>query len=117
MKIVYIAGKISDKNIGEQMGHRERAKRIAAKLAIVGIPFFCPHTHTADFGFLQTNKFWYDLDFEFLKICDSILLLDNWKDSAGSIAEYEYSKKHKKKIFYSLEEVIKYYKKYEKKSK
>ena len=47
-------------------------------------------------------------------------MLDNWKDSSGSIAEYEYAIKNKIKIFYSLEEIIKYYKhnkKYEKKNK
>ncbi len=110
-RIVYIAGKIADTSIDKRKINLLKAKVIAAILVAKGIDFFCAHTHSSDVEFLQPSEYWYELDLKFLDVCDVILFLEGWETSKGCQLEKEYAERKNKKIFYSLEELLRYYKK------
>jgi len=106
--MVYIAGPISANTIEEKYTNIDKGKKVAELLAEKGINFFCPHTHSADFGHLAPVGFWYEQDLKFLAICNLFLLLPGWEDSAGCKVEKDFAKKNGKIIFYSLKKLLDY---------
>jgi len=106
--LVYIAGPISAPTLEEKYTNIDKGKKVAELLAEKGINFFCPHTHSADFGHLAPVGFWYEQDLKFLAICDLFLLLPGWEDSKGCLVEKEFAVLNNKKIFYSIDDLLNY---------
>ena len=104
--MIYIAGPISAPTLEEKYTNIDKGKKVAELLTEKGVNFFCPHTHSADFGHLQSKEFWYKQDLKFLIICDLFLLLPGWEDSAGCKIEKKFAEKNGKIIFYSLKELL-----------
>jgi len=85
MKIVFISGPLTT---GGDGSHEYKAKNIqtaekyAVALANAGIGFFCAHSHTSfhhEKGSTAPEKFYYNLDFKFLKeIADAVLAIPGW---------------------------------------
>ena len=82
----------------------KEAERYAIALANRGIFFFCPHIHTAHFGYKAKNKdgenYYKALDFVYLRMCKGILMMPRFKESSGAGDELEWSERNGLKIFY-----------------
>jgi len=104
MKLVYIAGPYRGKTISDVIQNIRNAEKIAIKYWKMGYAVICPHKNTALFDGLCEDKVWMGGDIEILKRCDIIVLLSTWKNSTGTIAEYEESKKNNIEIIFDEEE-------------
>ena len=104
--MIYIAGPITAKTEEGKKINLLRGQIAASILASKGIEFFCPHTHSFELGYLNKNEFWYKMDMKFLSVCDKVLFLDGWKDSAGCMKEYDYAINNGKKMFFSIKELL-----------
>lgn len=84
-KKIYISGKITGCEPGEAEAHFEAAEQFLKKQypnAILVNPFFIQHNH---------NKSWENYmrtDLIAMLDCDTIYMLNNWKDSKGARIEY-----------------------------
>lgn len=85
---------------------------MAIKIWEAGFTPFCPHTNNAYFENVCkcTYRDYLEGDIEILKVCSCILMLDNWKESNGAISEHIEANLNDKPIFYSLNELIEFYK-------
>lgn len=114
MKYIYIAGPYTGKthdhlSYFEIDRNIQQAVEAAAQLALHGIPFFCPHQHSAHFEVIVPSvqpDFWYNLDVHFLEKCDAILLLPRWQESRGAQAEKLLAESRGMPVLYSVEEAI-----------
>ncbi len=104
---IYVAGKYSGPTRAEIDRNVEKADEAAREIARRGHTPFCPHKLTDYWendpvltfeDFLRIDKDW-------LRFCDAILILDNWKDSRGATQELEYARALGLKIFWSLGDV------------
>lgn len=120
MKIVFISGPLTtgwDRKDANFIGDRiKEAERYQIALINAGIGCFCAHTHTANHHLKEgraPEKFYYDMDMEFLKRADAVLAMHGWEDSDGAKKEIEWAKENNLKIFYpkspdDLDEIIKW---------
>lgn len=112
MRFVYIAGPYTsltrNRGLGADAYHDierniAKAREAAAWLANHGIGFFCPHLNSDHFEVITPDvpaDYWYEMDLQFLKACDAILLLPGWEDSKGSCAERDLAVERGMRLFY-----------------
>lgn len=105
--IVYISGKYS----GDIIANIDKARAMAIKVWEAGFTALTPHLNTIHF---ETDcqcsyEDYLDGDVELVKRSDCVLMLPEWEYSKGALIEHGEAKKLSKPIFYSLEELIKYY--------
>ena len=50
---------------------------------------------------------WYDIDMDWLRCCNSILMIGDWKRSKGATNELEEAKKLNFKVYYNISEIKK----------
>ena len=114
MPFIYVAGPYTGKT-HDHLSYFQidqnimRAVEAAAQLALSGVPFFCPHQHSAHFEVITpavAPTFWYDLDVHFMEACDAILLLPGWQESKGSLNEKKLAEERGIPVLYSVEEAI-----------
>jgi len=110
---VYIAGKYTDDTVFQVERHILAARKIAVECANRGIKFFCPHTHTAHFDTYSQNKSWqYYMDLctpILYNVCNSIVMVANWEDSAGAKYELAAARNIGHMSFLSSKEFFKWY--------
>jgi len=108
--VVYIAGKYADKTREAEDANTEKARRVAIKVWESGLFAFCPHTNTIGFhnDCMCTWENYLIGDLQFLRRCDAVLMLDNWRDSPGGQIEHKEAIYLKLPIFYSIEELLKW---------
>jgi hypothetical protein len=85
------------------------ASECARKLAHLKYGFFCPHLHSAHFEVIAPEvkpPFWYELDNHFLEACDALLMLPDWDQSKGAIAERELAINLGLPVFYDIQELV-----------
>ena len=66
------------------------------------VGFFCPHNHTANFEKLADadESYYYALDdVIYDSVCDGFILLPGWKDSKGSVRDFERARDRQKSLF------------------
>lgn len=87
--LIYVAGKYSgdvDANIAE-------ARKVAIALWEKGHAVICPQLNSAHME--KDCKVDYETymagDFNMISRCDALVMIDNWKDSAGAKREHEYA--------------------------
>ena len=91
VKIVYIAGKFRGPTPWDVEQNVRRAEEAALEVAKHGAMPLCPHANTRFFDGQCSDAFWLDGTLELLKRCDAIMLVSNWRDSAGARAEMEFA--------------------------
>ena len=90
-KTIYLSGKISgDENYKEKFAAKEK------ELTEQGYMVYNPAKHPNMFSWEQ----FMELDLLALKNCDSIYLLEDWKDSRGAKIEYEEAVRLGKEVIY-----------------
>lgn len=107
MKIVFISGPLTT---GSKSGGKKyieenvkEAEKYQLALVNAGIGCFCAHTHTYNHhakGSKAPEKFYYDMDMEFLKRSDAVLAIPGWEKSKGANREVEWAKSHGLPVFY-----------------
>lgn len=89
MKVAYVAGPYRAKTIYEITQNIERAKRLAVKLWKKGYAVICPHANSALMDGACDDAVFLDGGLELLRRSDFVVLLDGWKESAGTFKEVE----------------------------
>ncbi len=105
MKIVFISGPYFGDGKWDTIEKNIRnAEKYQIALISRGVGVFCAHNHTEHFdskGVDQPEKFYHDLDMEFLKrACDAVIAIPGWKNSRGALKEIKWAKENNVKIFY-----------------
>jgi len=72
-------------------------------------PFAPLHSHFFHLVYPRGYEDWLEWDFVYLETCDCVLRLDG--ESSGADREVEHAKMLGIPVFYSIEELVKYYKK------
>jgi hypothetical protein len=100
MKVVYISGPYSNKDIGKQRLNITKALVVAEKYWKLGYAVICPHTNSAWMDEVVPYEQFMEGDLEILKRCDIIVMMEQWNKSKGASKEREFAYKLKKKILY-----------------
>jgi hypothetical protein len=82
------------------------ARFMAARMANAGIPFFCPHLHSAHFEVITPDvpaEYWYELDMFFLEGASAVQLLKGWETSKGVAMELARARNLKIRYFLPLQ--------------
>ena len=91
-KIIFVSGAYTAKDDDGVMGNIAHAKWAAIQLWKEGWAVICPHMNTSHFEVYQIKYDDFIIgDFEFLRSCDAIYMLNNWKSSKGARMEYRYA--------------------------
>lgn len=110
MRIVYVSGAYSAPTIEETRNNIEFARSHAIDLWRLGLGVVCPHLNTM---FFEMHGIPYEQMMEFdlllLNRVDAIFMLPNWTQSKGAFREWDYANKLGIPIFYSIEEINKWF--------
>ena len=109
LKSVYISGPITAESIEYVLRNIMKARRVYWWLLKHGLAVYCPHTMSERTGIRHERGVTHDIvmpnDLYWVAKCDIILMLPDYEESMGCMAELRLAKKLKKKIYYSKEEL------------
>ena len=86
MTRVYISGAITGTT-----DYMERFSMAELKLLGLGYEVVNPSTILSHIPTTSTHDEYMHVSYALLDICDGIYMMDGWKDSKGSVMEYDYS--------------------------
>jgi len=113
--IIYICGKYSDSDKKEVTKNINKARKVAIQIWDMGAVAICPHLNTAYFDILckkaKYNNFLNGY-LNIIEMCNGLFLLDNWRESKGSKKEKKHAQKWHIDIFYEMEDLEDYLRKY-----
>jgi hypothetical protein len=89
MKVIYIAGKYRGHNAWAVEQNIRAAEEVAARVLQMGMMPLCPHSNTRHMDGLAPDEFFLAGTLELMRRCDAVLLVPNWRDSAGARAEVD----------------------------
>jgi hypothetical protein len=112
MKLIYIAGPFrhpSQFTAGQDcfavQENIMRAMRLGLAVARTGTAFpVIPHANTMFMNGSAPDEIWLQGDLELLRRSDAILFTDNWRQSQGAIAEFEFARMRGIPCLFSLDE-------------
>ena len=101
-RLIYIAGPYSDREgykVTENIWH---ACRVAVRLWELGWYVFTPHLNTAHFEIYSSlpKEVYLEGDLKFLEMCDCVMMLKGWEQSAGAKRELEVAIEKGLSVFY-----------------
>lgn len=88
---VYLAGPVS----GKPNGNAKQFSSAAERLTSLGYRVL--YTGMVQ-GAKMSEQAWMDIGMAMIRDCDMVMMLDGWKESTGSLAEYHYAQKCGKPI-------------------
>ncbi len=85
----------------------ENAIIAGAKVLEKGHNAYIPHLtyYTQMYLSKDLGERWYDIDMEWLRCCDSILMIGDWKKSKGAVGELKEAKKLGFKVYYNINDI------------
>src|SRR5574338_1527454 len=89
MKVIYIAGKYRGPNAWAVEQNIRAAEEVAARVWAAGMVALCPHPLPRHMSGLGDEQVFVDGTLELMRRCDAVVLVPNWRDSAGARAEVE----------------------------
>lgn len=98
--ILYISGPYRSKTPYGILQNIRAAESVALKYWRLGYVIICPHKNTALFDGELPDHRWLDGDLEILGRCDGIVMMQNWRESAGAEVEHGYAIEKQLKIIY-----------------
>ena len=104
MKLAYIAGKYRGKTEDEIYEHIYLARKQAKILLKMGYAYICPHMNTAFMGGCTAHNdddVFLKIDMEILSRCDCIVMLPNWRESAGARQELNFAMARGMMVFFA----------------
>lgn len=93
MKVIYIAGKYRGPNAWAVEQNIRAAEDVAAKVWSMGHVALCPHANSRHMDGVASDEHFLAGTLELLRRCDAVVLVPNWRDSAGARAEVEEAKR------------------------
>ena len=108
---VYIAGALTADTHEEIKAHIDVAGRYQDHVFALGHRPFCPHTMTGHLTMLRSQcteehlRLWLKRDFEWLRLCDGLLLLPGWTQSRGSIFEQNEAQRLGRWVFEDISQI------------
>jgi len=99
--LVYIAGPYRADTAWEVEGNIRRAEEVAYRVARCGALPVCPHANSR--GYFQgcaPEGFWLAAYLALLERLDALFLIDGWRASDGSVAEFDRAVDRGLPIFY-----------------
>ena len=107
---IYIAGKITDYG-NAMLNNIHKFFIMDRQLIDIG---FATYNPGKDFlGGVMFGDYTYDMYFEnnieFMKVCDGIIMLDNWEESAGAKREMELARELNIPIFFNVPALVKHF--------
>lgn len=100
MKIVYIAGPYRAKNGSTVIENVRRAERVAIKYWRMGHAVLCPHTNSAFMDGVCPDKTFLEGGLRFVEVSDIVVMMKNYEESPGAVAEHAHAKALAKEIIY-----------------
>lgn len=89
MKVIYIAGPYRGPNAWVVEQNIRAAEEVAAKVWAMGHVALCPHANSRHMEGVASDDHFLAGTLELLRRCDAVVLVPNWRDSAGARAEVE----------------------------
>jgi hypothetical protein len=93
VKLVYIAGKYRGKTPEAVEQNILVAESLAAAVLAAGIMPVVTHSMTRNMDGVASDAFMLAWTLEIMRRCDAVILVHNWRDSAGSLAEVDEAKR------------------------
>lgn len=91
MKVIYIAGKYRGPNAWAIEQNIRAAEEVAARVWAMGMVALCPHANARHMEGVTTDEHMLAGTLELLRRCDAVVMVPNWRDSAGARAEVDES--------------------------
>lgn len=98
-KLIYIAGPYRAADSWEVAENIHRAERAAREVARLGAMPVTPHSITAKMSGVESDELWLEGTLELMRRCDAVLVLPNYENSAGTIAEIWEAERLQKPVF------------------
>ena len=110
-KRIYIAGTMSDPNCIKFLENLRRGIRVSAELVLIGFHPFSPFIDFQFFLALRndekiTDKMIKDYSLSWLAVSDAVLVLPDYEESAGTIAEIKRAHQLGIPVYFSMEELV-----------
>lgn len=87
MKVIYIAGKYRGANAWAIEQNIRAAENVAARVWAAGHVALCPHANSRHMDGVASDEHFLAGTMELLRRCDAIVLINDWKNSSGAVAE------------------------------
>lgn len=100
MRKIYISGKITGLS---KTNYMDRFKRAEKKMIDEGYSVINPAKVNSQLPSDTTYEEYMQMSIMMLSMCDSIYMLNNWKDSAGARKEHQYAVNHEYRVIYEKE--------------
>lgn len=105
---VYIAGKYTDNSMLNTELNVMKAQELAQKCATHHINYYCSHMHSKLMNYYVPNttyEYWmFQSKIALEKLCNCMLIVDNYEDSKGTKLEIELATQLQYPIFYTFED-------------
>lgn len=89
MRVAYIAGPYRASTIAGVVANIRAAEAVAAKYWRLGYAVHCPHKNSGLMDGICSDDVWLNGGLEILRRCDTIVMMENYIDSEGSVDELE----------------------------
>jgi nucleoside 2-deoxyribosyltransferase len=89
VKVVYIAGKYRGPNAWAIEQNIRAAEEVAAQVWAMGMVALCPHANSRHMDGVASDEVFLEGTMELLRRSDAVVLVPNWRDSAGARAEVD----------------------------
>ena len=113
MRVIYVAGPFRGPTAWDVEQHIRWAEEQALAIWRLGAAALCPHTNSRFFHGAAPEAVWLDGYLEMLSRCDAVLMVDEWRNSAGAQAEHRAAEVQQKPVFYSICELSEWLKELE----
>jgi hypothetical protein len=115
MKRIYVAGAYSANNVITVLDNMRKGMRLSTEVMLAG---FAPFSPWLDYHFQLmlrgdeklTVKQYYEYSKAWLEVSDGMILVPGYENSVGTMGEIELANKIDIPIFFTLEQMIYYYK-------
>jgi len=106
MKVVYVSGAYRSKTEHGVHDNIELARDCAETVWRAGAMAFCPQMNSAYMGGVVPDEVFLAGDFEMLSRCDAVYCVCGWRESKGSVEEFELARSLGLPVFESVNELI-----------
>ena len=89
MKVIYIAGKYRGPTAWAIEQNIRAAEDVAARVWAMGHVALCPHANSRHMDGVASDEVFLAGTLELMRRCDAVVLVPNWRDSAGARAEVD----------------------------
>lgn len=105
MKVIYIAGKYRGPNAWTIEQNIRAAEEVAARVWALGMVAMCPHANSRHMEGVASDEHFLAGTLELLRRCDAVVLVPNWRDSAGARAEKAEAERLGIPVFHEVEHI------------